>query len=358
MNSTEFIILIVIVLGGFSAMFVYLLKLQKAAAKPDENPQTMQIMMEWMKQLKDSSDQTKTEMNQTRKEIQEGMNGTNRAINERLDNAARVIGAVTKELGSMQEIGKSLSYVQDFLLSGKKRGTIGEQIMEEMLRQSLPPHMFEVQYRFRSGETVDSIVKIGDRLLAMDSKFSMENYRSYITAETEETRDAAHKAFVKDIKKRIEEISKKYILPAEHTFDFALMYVPVDSVFNEVSDDVEIYEYARAKHVHLVSPSTFYYFLQILLIGFQRERINEQAEYILKAIQGLRQDSEKFSNNLSVLTKHITNAKSTLDLVSSSYERINGKIEEFSSLKIEERASAAAKLVEAKTEGELENIEQ
>ena len=345
MNTVEFIVLIVVLLAGFAAVFFYLLKIKKTSEKP-EDTQTMQVMMEWIKQLKDSSDQTKTEMNQTRQEIQKGMDGTSRAINERLDNAARIIGAVTKELGHVQEIGKSLSYVQDFLLSAKKRGNVGEQIMEEMLRQALPPNMYQIQYRFQSGETVDSIVKLGDRILAMDSKFSMENYRAYINAETDEQRDAMRKLFVRDIKKRIDEISKKYILPAENTFDFALMYVPADGVFNEITDDVEIYEYARTKHVHMVSPGTFYYFLQVLLIGFQRERINEQAEHILKTIQGLRQESEKFSNNLGVLTKHITNAKSTLDLVGSSYERIHNKIDEVANLKLEkpvEEQSAVVK---------------
>lgn len=336
MNTTEFIVLIVVLAGGFAIVFAYLFKMQKAAkeaAKPEDN-QTMNVMMEWMKQLKDSSDQTKSEMNQTRKEIQAGMEGTSKAINERLDNAARVINLVNKELGQVQQIGQSFAQFQDFFLSAKKRGGVGEQIMGEMLHQSLPPHMFELQYRFRTGEIVDSIVRVGDRVLAMDSKFSMENYRAFLNAATDELRDLARKAFIKDVKKRIEEISKKYILPAEHTFDFALMYVPADGVFNEITDDIEVYEYARSKHVHMVSPSTFYYFLQVLMVGFQRERINEQAESILKAIQSLRQDSEKFANNLGVLTKHITNAKSTLDLVGSSYDRIHNKIEEVSSLKL------------------------
>jgi DNA recombination protein RmuC len=357
MNTTEFIVLIVILAVGFAAVFGYLLKLHKtakeAALKP-ENNQTMNVMMEWMKQLKDSSDQTKNEMNQTRREIQSGMEGTSKAINERLDHAARVINQVNKELGQVQQIGQSFAQFQDFFLSAKKRGGVGEQIMAEMLRQSLPPHMFELQYRFRTGEIVDSIVKVGDRILAMDSKFSMENYRAFVNASTDELRDLARKAFIKDIKKRIDEISKKYILPAEHTFDFALMYVPADGVFNEITDDIEVYEYARSKHVHMVSPSTFYYFLQVLMVGFQRERINEQAESILKSIQSLRQDSEKFSNNLSVLTKHITNAKSTLDLVGSSYDRIHNKIEEVSSLKLD--APETEKIVEATIDNQEQKL--
>ncbi len=245
---------------------------------------------------------------------------------------------MTKELGQMQQIGKSLSYVQDFLLSAKKRGTIGEQIMEEMLKQSLPANMYEIQYRFRSGECADSVIKINNRLLAMDSKFSMENYRAYINAETDEQRDALRKLFVRDVKKRIDEISKKYVLPEENTLDFALMYVPADGVFNEISDDVEVYEYARNKRVHMVSPSTFYYFLQVILIGLQGARISEHAQHILKVIQGLKKDSEKFSDNLSVLTKHVTNAKQTLELVSTGYEKIHGKIDEISNLKIEQPA--------------------
>jgi DNA recombination protein RmuC len=124
------------------------------------------------------------------------------------------------------------------------------------------------------------------------------------------------------------------------------MYVPADGVFNEISDDVEINDYARAKRVHMVSPSTFYYFLQVILIGLQGARVSEHAQHILKVIQGLRKDSEKFSDNLSVLTKHVTNAKSTLDLVGSSYERIHNKIDEVSNLKIETAEADPAVLIE------------
>ncbi len=331
-------ILIAIIILGFAAMAFFIKRLQKPTAPVADDP-TMKLVLEFLKQVKDES-------SQTRQEIQKGMDNSNKAINERLDNAARVIGAVTKELGQMQQIGKSLSYVQDFLLSAKKRGAIGEQIMEEMLKQSLPANMYSIQYRFRTGETVDSIIRINDRILAMDSKFSMENYRAYINAETDEQRDAMRKLFVRDVKKRIDEIGKKYILPEENTLDFALMYVPADGVFNEISDDIEIYEYARNKHVHMVSPSTFYYFLQVILIGLQGARVSEHAQHILKVIQGLRQDSEKFTTNLNVLTKHITNAKSTMDLVGSSYDRIHAKIDEVSNLKIEADTVAIPSKVE------------
>lgn len=331
-------ILIALVLLGFGAIFYALLRVQRSTQKPQDD-QAMKVMMEWMKQMKESGDQT-------RQELQKGIESTNKAINERLDNAARVIGAVTKELGQMQQIGKSFAQFQDFLLSAKKRGNIGEQIMEDMIRQSLPPNKYTFQHRFRSGEVVDAIINLGDRILAVDSKFSMENYRAYIKAETDEQREAMRKLFIRDIKKRIDEIAKKYVLPAEHTFDFALMYVPADGVFNEVTDDVEVYEYARNKHVHLVSPGTFYYFLQVIIIGMQGQRINEQAEQILRTIQGLRQESEKYRDNLSVLTKHITNAKSTLELIGSSYDRIHNKIEEISTLKIEKQEKEPVQLLD------------
>jgi DNA recombination protein RmuC len=336
--NTLIYILFGIVIAGFGLVFYFLIRMQNNAQKPQDD-QSLKLMMEWMKQIKEGTDLT-------RQEMQKSIDTTNKSINERLDNAARVIGTVSKELGQMQQIGQSLSYVQDFLLSAKKRGTIGEQIMGEMLKQSLPANMYSLQYRFKTGETVDSVIKVNERLLAMDSKFSMENYRAYINAETDEQRDALRKLFIRDVKKRIEEISKKYILPEENTLDFALMYVPADGVFNEISDDVEIYEYARTKHIHMVSPSTFYYFLQVILIGLQGARVSEHAQHILKVIQGLKQDSEKFSGNLSVLTKHITNAKSTIDLVGSSYERIHNKIDEVASLKIEKPAEEAVALIE------------
>jgi|SRR5579872_189166 len=330
-------ILIGLFVIGFGILFYFLQRLQKATQKPQDETQALKVMMEWMKQIKDASDQT-------RQELSKGIEVTNKAINERLDKAAMVIGEVSKGLGQVQQIGKSFSQFQDFLLSAKKRGNIGEQIMEDMIRQSLPPNAYSFQYRFRSGETVDAVVKLGERQLAVDSKFSMENYRAYVKSETDEQREAMRKLFIRDIKKRIDEISKKYIVPEENTFDFALMYVPADGVFNEVTDDVEIYEYARNKHVHLVSPGTFYYFLQVIIIGMQGQRINEQAETILKTIQGLRQDSEKFSANLSVLTKHVTNAKSTLEIIGSSYERIHNKIQEVSTLKIEKEKEPATLL--------------
>jgi len=338
--TTILYILIAIIILGFAGMFWYISKLNKREIKEDtKDDQTLKVMMEWMKEIKEGTEQN-------RKEMQQSINTTNKEINERLDNAARVIGTVSKELGQMQQIGKSLSYVQDFLLSAKKRGTIGEQIMEEMLKQSLPANMYQIQYRFKTGETADSVIKVNDRLLSMDSKFSMENYRAYINAESEDMRDAARKLFIRDVKKRIDEISKKYILPEENTLDFALMYVPADGVFNEISDDVEIYEYARQKRVHMVSPSTFYYFLQVILIGLQGARVSEHAQHILKVIQGLRKDSEKFQDNLSVLTKHVTNAKSTLDLVGSGYERIHNKIDEISNLKIEQTEKDPVALIE------------
>ncbi|MEK7194479.1 MAG: DNA recombination protein RmuC [Patescibacteria group bacterium] len=323
MNVFLVIILAILAIANGTLLFILIKK-----PKTDNQGQAMNLMSEWMKQIKEGTDLT-------RQEMQKSIGTTNREINERLDNATKVIGTVSKELGHMQEIGKSLSYVQEFLISSKKRGTIGEQIMEEMLRQSLPANMYSIQYRFKTGDAADSVIKINDRLLAMDSKFSMENYRAYINAETDEQRDAMRKFFVRDVKKRIDEISKKYILPEENTLDFALMYVPADGVFNELSDDVEVYEYARQKQVHLVSPSTFYYFLQVILIGLQGTRFNEQAQHVLKVIQGLRKDSEKFSDNLAVLNKHVTNAKSTLDLVGSGYERIHSKIGEISTMKIE-----------------------
>src|SRR5258708_4805571 len=119
MNSL-LLILIVIIILGFAGLFSYVIRLQKHLSGPRTDDQSMKLMSEWMKQIKEGTDLT-------RQEMQKSISTTNKEINERLDNAARVIGTVSKELGQMQQIGKSLSYVQDFLLSAKKRGTIGEQ---------------------------------------------------------------------------------------------------------------------------------------------------------------------------------------------------------------------------------------
>src|SRR3989344_6817093 len=200
MNQSNLILFILI--AGFGIL-AYLQFRKKEEPKKDD--ETLKVMMEWMKEIKQGTETTRVGM-------QKSIDETNKAINERLDNAGRVIAQLTKELGGVSQIGPDIRRLTETLTSPKLRGNFGEEILENLLTDVFPKELCKFQYRFKNGEVVDAAIVIGDLLLPVDSKFSMENYRLYKEAKTDETADALKKAFLKDVKKRIDEIHKKYIL--------------------------------------------------------------------------------------------------------------------------------------------------
>ncbi|MBI4050454.1 MAG: DNA recombination protein RmuC [Candidatus Doudnabacteria bacterium] len=326
------ILVIVILVAGFAGLAYLFTRKPKA-------DQSQQILLEWLKEMRGSSEN-----------MQKRIDETNKAINERLDNAAKIIGGISKELGQMNEIGRDMKKVQEFLVSPKRRGGLGEEVLASLLEQYFPQSEFALQYRFKSGEVVDAIIKVQGKLLTIDSKFSMENYRDFISAEAETAREAARKAFLRDIKKRIDEIHKKYILPEEGTFDFAMMYVPSEAVFYEIINDDSLTEYARSKRVYVASPNSFMHYLQIIMLSLRGQKINEAANQIMGMIAAIRQDSDKFGRNLEVLSRHVTNAKNTSDTAVTDYAQLKGKIEQVSSLRIETSAGRAEdKLLESRS---------
>lgn len=244
---------------------------------------------------------------------------------------------VAQELGRVQEIGHTLKDFQDFLRSPKLRGGVGEQVLKDLLEQVLPKNNFQFQYQFRGGEVVDAIVKTNQGLIPIDSKFPMESFQRYIKAKAEEKENYL-KEFIKDIKKHIDDIARKYILPQEGTLDYAIMYVPAESVFSEITiNEPELLEYAHTKKVLLVSPNTFYYFLKIIMMGLEGAKIEEASKKILEGLKAIQQESLKFGEELSVLTSHIDNAKKASERVVNRYVRLSGRIDNLGLLKSEEK---------------------
>src|SRR3989475_12520747 len=144
----------------------------------------------------------------------------------------------------------------------------------------LPQEHSTIQRLFKSGEKVDAAIRIGDRLVAVDAKFPLENFRRMLDEAEEDKRRPVRRQFVRDVKTRIDEIAKKYILPDEGTFDFALMYVPAENVYYEIiikdeadADDEAIATYALSRRVVPVSPNSFYAYLQVIILGLSGLRI-------------------------------------------------------------------------------------
>jgi DNA recombination protein RmuC len=325
-------IFIAIVVVGFILLFRQIQSIQKG--KEDDKAQ--EILLKWLAEMRDSVDKNTNT-------LERRLEATNKAINERLDNAAKIIGLVGKEVGQMSEIGRSMKDLQDFLRSPKLRGNIGEQVLRELLGQFLPKESFHLQYRFRTGEIVDAAIKTESGIIPIDSKFPMENFKQMAKAESEADKKIYEKDFVRDVKKHIDDISRKYILPHEGTIDYALMYVPSEPVYYEImSNQPALSDYSHSKRVLPVSPSTFYAYMRAILMSFEGKKIEERARIILGALRGIKGDSEKFAEALRILTKHINDAKNTSDLVNSRFANLAGKIEIAGGLK----GSAAKKLEE------------
>lgn len=241
-------------------------------------------------------------------------------FNERLDNAARVIGQVQKNIGEFSEIGRGMKDLQEFLSSPKLRGNVGEQVLKELLKQFMPKESFNLQYAFKSGEKVDAAIKTSGGIIPVDSKFPMENFRKM------QNDPAAKRDFVRDVKKHIDDIARKYILTEEGTIDYALMYIPSESVYYEIVNDSDLFDYSGEKRVLPVSPTTFYAYLKAILMSFEGQKIEAQAKEILSSLRAIKSDYGKVEENLSTLQKHLTNAFNMMGNVFSSFAQLGQKI--------------------------------
>jgi DNA recombination protein RmuC len=290
------------------------------------------ILFVQLRSTKSSSDTTLVEWLKT-------MHGTlqdnSRQLNERLDKSATVIREVGIEVGKMSEIGRNMKDLQDILKGQKVRGNIGEQILKDQISQAFPKASFHLQYQFTTGDTVDAAIKTDGGMLPIDSKFPMENWRKMNKSQSEEERKVFKKEFERDVKKHIEDISRKYILPNEGTMDFALMYIPAEAIFNDMSESNDLLDFARKLRVYPVSPNTLYLNLQTILLSFEGKKIESKSKEVFRLLRALQIDYEKVQESMGVLGKHITNASSQFINVSTSFEKIGNKLDTTKSLEKE-----------------------
>jgi DNA recombination protein RmuC len=273
-------------------------------------------------------------MTDTNSNITQTLQNNSRELNERLDRTSVAIRDVNKEIGEMSEIGRNMRELQDFLKSPKLRGNIGEEVLKDLISQTFPKNAFNLQYAFSSGEKVDAAIKTDAGILPIDSKFPMENFQKMTKMKTKgEEYSALQKEFVRDVKKHIDDISRKYILPDEGTMDFCLMYIPSESVYYEIADTPSLIDYARNKRVYAVSPTTLYAHLQMILLSFEGKKIETKSRELFAMIRALKVDYNKVNDNLSVLGKHITNASNQFGNVTSSFQKIGTKLNKSNELK-------------------------
>ena len=304
------------------------------------NHQLVHIMQQVNSQLGQVTSQVNTRLGQVTDQLQKSTGD----LNTRLDNAAKVVSDVSKGLGGLSEatkkvfeVGKDIASLQEILRSPKLRGGLGELFLGELLAQILPPAHFTLQHRFKSGEVVDAVIRLGRNLVPVDAKFPLENFKRVIEVSSEEEQRAAKRKFISDVKKHIDAISGKYILPDEGTFDFALMYVPAENVYYELiikdeamDKDKGLLNYAFAKRVIPVSPNSFYAYLQTILLGLKGMHIEERAQDILTNLARLSGDFRKFQEEFELVGKHLTNTKSRYDEADKKLAKFEDKLQSLS----------------------------
>jgi len=324
--QTDLIILLAAIVAGFGILgWLVKKELGKLTEKKDDTTLT-----EWLKSMQSTIEHTNKTLNEAMRgstsDVAKLLQANTKQLNERLDTAARVIGDLKKNLGEMSEVGKGIKSLQEFLQSPKLRGNIGEQVLTDMIGQTFPKNSFHLQYSFKSGMKVDAVLKTDAGLLCIDSKFPMENFTLMHKGETELLRNQAKKEFTTDVKKHINDISKKYILPEEGTMDFALMYIPSESVYYEIANMNDLMEWARKMRVYPVSPNTLYAHLQVLLLSFQGKELEQKSREVFKLLRAIQKDYGKVEENLGVLSRHINNAYNSMSTVTSTFGLLGQKL--------------------------------
>ena len=296
-------------------------------------------------QLTQQQDATNAQLRGITDQVNRQLQSSSGEISKRLDNAARVIGDVQKNIGELSEasrrifeVGKDIATLQEILQPPKLRGGLGEQFLGELLSQILPSEFFTLQYSFSSGERVDAVVRLGERLVPIDSKFPLDNFKRIIECKTEEERKAYQKTFYRDVKKHIDDIASKYILPQEGTYDFALLYIPAENVYYETitkdeafGEDKGIFNYALKKKVIPVSPNSFFAYLQVIVFGLRGLKIEKDAQRILDSLAGLNRELEGFQGDFQLIGKHMANATSKFEDARRRLDKFNLKLEQIES---------------------------
>jgi DNA recombination protein RmuC len=281
-----------------------------------------------------------TQLGQVRQELLTGVASSGKlasdaqiAIAQQMQTSNETIRRMSQQLGEVQQAGREMSQsaqtLQSVLGGAKTRGTLGEVALERLLQDALPQSAYDVQHRFEStGAIVDAVVHSGERMLCVDSKFPLEAYRRLA-----DNVEGARREFSVAVRKHADSIAEKYILPHEHTFDYALMFVPSEGVYYELmmTEDAkggQLDEYCRNKRVFPVSPNTFYACLSAVALSLQGQKIEENTRHILAGMSGLKKQFEVFDEVYEKLGKHLRNAQQSYEEADSRLSRTRNSLEQ------------------------------
>mgnify|MGYP001558552910 FL=1 len=266
------------------------------------------------------------------KEIRGSVDGTSQAMNDQMRSFTKEATQIREDLKQVQATVKDVSTFQEIFKSPKLRGQWGEASLEHILSQHFPKELYKIQYLFSSGEQVDAVLKLPNGLvLPIDSKFPSENFDKMVRASTETEKAFFKKSFLEDVKNRINEIATKYILPAEATTEFALMYIPAEAIYYEIVSNIgkelDVAAFAWSKRIILTSPNTLYLTLRTIEHWFKDTQVSKQTHEILKKLAKVHQDAEKLMDDFRKLGTHLRDASSAYGNSEKRLELLDEKVE-------------------------------
>ena len=338
------LIILVVVLLVINAFVVFKLLQPKEEKKDDREALLL------MQRIEDLSRTVDTKLSETNKAMQDGsrlqfqesralMQDINKEMNEQLRNVVKGVTEVGESSKQVFQVADQLKELQDILKNPKQRGILGEYYLETVLQNVLPPGSFAMQYAFPDGEIVDAAVFVKDKVIPVDSKFSLENYNRFVTAADGADKVNYEKAFINDLKLRITETAK-YIRPSEKTTDFAFMFIPHEGIYYDLlsnkvgaGEDNLIQRAAGKYKVIIVSPTSFLAYLQTVLQGLKAMEIEEKAQDIIKNVEKLsghivkyEEYYQKLGKTLETTVNHYNAGYKELSKIDKDVTRITGAV--------------------------------
>ncbi len=333
----EFIILIVIVIAGFAGIFWFLTQKKEEPIK-DDGMQNMLLMLQ--NQISQMTNTVDAKLGESAKTVQHQFS----AMQSQSSEMGRLVRDITQELTKVGEGQKQvagfadqLRNLQDILKNPKQRGILGEYYLETVLKNVLPPGRFEIQYNLGKddlghGLIVDAVVFVKDKIIPIDSKFSLENYERILITQDSMENEKLQKLFKQDLKNRIDETSK-YIRPEMNTMDFAFMFIPSEAIYydllvNKVGavqvSTQDLIEYAfKEKHVIIVSPTSFLAYLQTVLQGLRALQIEDSAKEIRKNVEQLQKHLINYESFMQKLGNQLGTVVNTYNATSKEFKKVD-----------------------------------
>jgi DNA recombination protein RmuC len=319
------IILLVVVVAGFGLLFWVL---QKRA--PEEKKDDQSLLM------------LQNQINEISRTLDVKLGESARSFERQASQSQQLIREITEQLTKVGEgqkqvlsVTDQLQNLQDILKNPKQRGVLGEYYLETLLKNVLPPGRYQMQYPFKDGSIVDAVIFVQDKIIPIDSKFSLENYNRILDARDQETREELEKAFRQDLKNRIDETAK-YVKPEEGTMEFAFMFIPAEAIYYDLlinkvgtvkTNTQDLIQYAfKDKHVIIVSPTSFLAYLQTVLQGLKALQIEESAKEIRKNVELLMKHLISYETYFDKLGKHLDTTINMYNSAGKEFKKIDKDI--------------------------------